>query len=98
LRTSGKTAEADQVASQVAEIDALNSRWQDLYDRITAAETAGLSAESQLGLYQELADTLASLGRPEEARAWHRLVLRIRPKDERSAAALERLRTVVAPR
>jgi tetratricopeptide (TPR) repeat protein len=42
--------------------------------------------------YHLLADLRERLGRPDEARAWHRLVLRDDPRDAVSLAALERLR------
>ena len=43
-------------------------------------------------LYHRLADLREKLGRFDEARAWHRLVLRDVPDDALSLAALERLK------
>jgi hypothetical protein len=42
-------------------------------------------------LYQDLASNMESFGRIEEARAWHRLVLRDQPEDPVSKAAVQRL-------
>jgi tetratricopeptide (TPR) repeat protein len=43
-------------------------------------------------LYQRLADLRETMGRPDEARAWHRLVLRDFPDNALSLAALARLK------
>ncbi len=43
-------------------------------------------------LDQQYADLLESMGRLDEARAWHALALKARPDDPRSLAALERLK------
>ena len=60
-----------------------------LYERKTADLNDGRSHPE---LYQEFADLFERMGRRDEARAWHALVLRTRPGDARSLAAIERLK------
>jgi hypothetical protein len=47
-------------------------------------------------LYQRIADLRERLGLADEAMAWHRLVLRDRPDDPISRAAVARLEVAVA--
>ena len=58
--------------------------------RSVAIKTLGMKPYPKL--YQRLADLREKMGRPDEARAWHRLVLRDFPDDALSLAALERLK------
>ncbi len=44
-------------------------------------------------LYHRLADLRERMGRPDEATAWHRLVLKDDPNDALSRAAVDRLAT-----
>ena len=60
------------------------------YYETLAIKTLGLKPFPEL--YQRLADLRAKMGRPDEARAWHRLVLRDLPANAESLAALERLK------
>ncbi len=57
-----------------------------------AKETRTLGIEPHPELYQEIATLREQLGRYDEARAWHRLVLRDNPDDALSLAALARLK------
>ena len=59
------------------------------YETLTI-KSLGLSPH--LELYQRLADLREKMGRIDEARAWHRLVLRDSPNNVLSLAALERLK------
>jgi len=59
------------------------------YYETLATKTLGLKPHPEL--YQRLADLREKMGRLDEARAWHRLVLRDSPDDALSLAALERL-------
>jgi tetratricopeptide (TPR) repeat protein len=56
----------------------------------TIAKTT-LGRQAHTGLYQLLAGLRERLGRTDEARAWHRLVLRDAPDNAASLAALKRL-------
>jgi tetratricopeptide (TPR) repeat protein len=60
------------------------------YAELVAIKTLGLKPYTEL--YQRLADLREKMGRPDEARAWHRLVLRDSPENALSLAALERLK------
>ncbi len=51
-----------------------------------------LGLKPRPALYQRLADLREKMGRADEARAWHRLVLRDDPTNARSLAALSRLK------
>jgi tetratricopeptide (TPR) repeat protein len=59
------------------------------YDEACAIKTLGLEPRPEL--YQRLAALREQMGRFDEARAWHRLVLRDRPQNALSLAALARL-------
>ena len=54
------------------------------------SRTLGLAPHPDL--YHRLADLRERMGRPDEALAWHRLVLRDAPEDSISLAALGRLK------
>jgi tetratricopeptide (TPR) repeat protein len=60
------------------------------YYETVAIKSLGLKPYTQL--YQRLADLREKMGRFDEARAWHRLVLRDSPDNSLSLAALERLK------
>jgi hypothetical protein len=60
------------------------------YFEVNAIKTLGLKPYPKL--YQRLADLREKMGRPDEARAWHRLALRDVPDDAVSLAALARLK------
>jgi tetratricopeptide (TPR) repeat protein len=61
-----------------------------LYYEALEVKTLGLKPHPEL--YQRLADLREKMGRFDEARAWHRLVLRDQPDDPLSLAALGRLK------
>ena len=60
-----------------------------LYDRANADKALGIAPRAPL--YQEIADLRERMGLTDEALAWHRLVLRDKPDDARSLAAIARL-------
>jgi tetratricopeptide (TPR) repeat protein len=60
------------------------------YYELLTIKTLGLRPYPEL--YQRLADLREKMGRPDEARAWHRLVLRDSPDNATSLAALARLK------
>jgi tetratricopeptide (TPR) repeat protein len=66
------------------------SERQGVYYEVLEIKTLGLEPHPEL--YQRLAGLREQMGRFDEARAWHRLVLRDSPGNALSLAALERLR------
>jgi tetratricopeptide (TPR) repeat protein len=60
------------------------------YNEVLAIKTLGMTPRPKL--YQRLADLREKMGRPDEALAWHRLVLRDLPGDVVSLAAVKRLK------
>jgi tetratricopeptide (TPR) repeat protein len=73
---------------QIAETKDASDR-RGVYYEVVEVKTLGLKPHPQL--YQTLADLREKMGRFDEARAWHRLVLRDSPYDALSLAALKRL-------
>ncbi len=66
------------------------TRQRGAYYETISITTLGLKPHSEL--YQRLADLREKMGRFDEARAWHRLVLRDSPDNVLSLAALKRLK------
>jgi tetratricopeptide (TPR) repeat protein len=60
------------------------------YFEVRAIKTLGVEPHPRI--YQRLADLREKMGRADEARAWHRQVLRDDPEDAVSLAALKRLK------
>jgi tetratricopeptide (TPR) repeat protein len=60
------------------------------YLEVRAIKTLGVQPHPEL--YQRMADLRETMGRADEARAWHRLVLRDSPDNTVSLAALKRLK------
>jgi tetratricopeptide (TPR) repeat protein len=90
LQLRGSYLEMDPAAGQTAAgPDEMGKRRGVYYEAITIP-TLGLQPHPDL--YRRLADLRERLGRTDEARAWHRLVLRDVPGDSVSLAALERLK------
>jgi hypothetical protein len=89
LRHVGEAAEAERVEQRVRRRDVAIQEIRPLYDR--ANETPGLGARPNLELYQQIADVRERMQLPDEAAAWHQLVLHDDPKNEHSLAALKRL-------
>jgi tetratricopeptide (TPR) repeat protein len=90
LRSAGETTES-------ARVDELLTRYQNAFKQIRpvyveAFEIKRLGLEPRPSLYHRLADLRERMGRFDEARAWHRLVLRDLPDDALSLAALARLK------
>jgi tetratricopeptide (TPR) repeat protein len=66
------------------------NRARGAYYETLSIKTLGVTPHP--ALYQRLADLREKMGRFDEARAWHRLVVRDSPNDPVSLAALERLK------
>jgi tetratricopeptide (TPR) repeat protein len=82
----GKDSPAEGRMSETK--DAADTR--GVYYEVLEVKTLGLRPHPQL--YQRLADLREMMGRYDEARAWHRLVLRDSPDNAISLAALKRLK------
>ena len=89
LRHVGETAEADRIEQRIRRRDVAIQELRPLFDQ--AAATPDLGARPHLELYQRIADVRERMQLPEEASAWHRLVLEMAPNNEVSLAALARL-------
>jgi hypothetical protein len=59
---------------------------------------ADLETRADAGLFRRLADNRERLGRLDEARAWHRLVLERLPHDRQSIEALQRIESRITTR
>jgi Flp pilus assembly protein TadD len=89
LRHVGEVAEAQRLEQRVRRRDVAIQEIRPLYDQAT--ETPGLGTRPHPELYQRIADVRKRMQLPDEARAWHRLVLDHDPTNEHSLAALKRL-------
>jgi tetratricopeptide (TPR) repeat protein len=89
LRMTGDTAELERVNRSYTSFEESFKQLRPVYQGALADSTLGLTPHPQL--YQRLADLRERMGRPEEARAWHRLVLRDDPNNAISLAAIGRL-------
>jgi Flp pilus assembly protein TadD len=89
LRHVGETAEAEQIEQRVRRRDIAIQEIRPLYDQAT--EIRGLGTRPLPELYQRIADVRERMQLPDEARAWHRLVVESDPKNQASLAALARL-------
>jgi tetratricopeptide (TPR) repeat protein len=89
LRHVGRAAEADRIQERLVRRDVAIQELRPLYDRVS--EAPGLGSRTHLKLYQEIAQTRERMQLPEEARAWHQLVLQSEPDNAVSVDALSRL-------
>jgi tetratricopeptide (TPR) repeat protein len=89
LRQAGATAELERVNRWYRSFEDAFKQMRPAYQEALAVPDLGVSPHS--ALYHRLADLRERLGRPDEARVWHRQVLRDNPSDAISLAALDRL-------
>jgi tetratricopeptide (TPR) repeat protein len=89
LHALGRKDEADGIDRFNQDAGEARAEVPDLYRQIDAATRRASRVESEL--FQRLARNRERLGRLREARAWHRLVLEQRPRDQHSLDALQRL-------
>ncbi len=94
LRAAGRRREAEDIDIKVRDAIAARDRALALYREADAEKALGARPHPEL--YQRIAGLRERMGLPEEALAWHRLVLRDRPDDPSSRAAVARLETAVA--
>jgi Flp pilus assembly protein TadD len=89
LRHVGETAEAGRIEQRVRRREIALQELRPLFDQ--AAATGDLGVGPHTDLYQKIAVARERMQLPEEASAWHRLVLGNDPKNEVSLAAIARL-------
>ena len=90
LRAAGETAELHRVDPLLTVYQDALKQMRPVYVEAFAIKTLGLEPRTEL--YHRLAGLREQVGRFDEARAWHRLVLRDDPDDALSLAALARLK------
>jgi tetratricopeptide (TPR) repeat protein len=90
LKAAGETAELDRVDHLLTVHRNALAQTRPVYAEAKALKTLG--GEPHADLYHRLAELREQAGRLDEARAWHRLVLRGDPHDAASLAALARLK------
>ncbi len=89
LRNAGDDNAAQELGPRLARIEEARKSLRELYDQADTLPALGVKPYPDF--YQEIAETLETLGRIEEARVWHRLVLSDQPNDPISRDALARL-------
>jgi tetratricopeptide (TPR) repeat protein len=82
----GKDRDGEETLAETKEA----SDRRGLYYEVLEVKTLGLKPHPEI--YQRLAELREKMGRFDEARAWHRLVLRDQPDNVLSLAALGRLK------
>ena len=90
LRAGGETAEFHRADQLRTVYQSAFRQMRPVYVEAFVIKTLGL--EPRTGLYHRLARLREQMGRFDEARAWHRLVLRDVPDDALSLDALARLK------
>jgi tetratricopeptide (TPR) repeat protein len=89
LRTARKLEDADVLEARRKVIESARKNALPLYEE--ANKVPGMGVQPHTDLYQRLADVREQMGRPDEAIAWHKLVLADEPENRISRGALERL-------
>ncbi len=89
LRLAGRGAEAEALDPIFRAATSARQRALSLYHEVNAIKDLGTAPHPEL--YRRIADLREQMGRPDEALAWHRLILRERPDDPISRAAVERI-------
>jgi tetratricopeptide (TPR) repeat protein len=96
LRASGRADVLGVLESRFRSLSAARDEALALYKDADAIKSLGTEPHAEL--CHRLADLRESMGRPDEALAWHRLVLELEPRDSASRAAVERLATASSDR
>ena len=79
LRAVGETADFHRIDQLLTTYQTAFKQMQAVYTEALSAKTLGVAPHTEL--YHQLATLREQLGRFDEARAWHRLVLRDIPDD-----------------
>ena len=90
LRTAGNPGEFDRIERCLTKYQTAFKQLRAVHTEASTVRTLGV--EPHTDLYHRLATLREDMGRFDEARAWHRLVLRDAPDDPLSLAALIRLK------
>jgi tetratricopeptide (TPR) repeat protein len=90
LRSLGDSAEHDRIDRLLTTYQSAYKEMRGVYQEAKAEAT--LHRRPNTALCHRLAELREQLGRLDEARAWHRLILRDNPDDSASLAALARLK------
>lgn len=90
LRAVGKTGEADRIEKLRTDYETAFKQLRSVYFEAKEIRTLGLRPHSDI--CHRIADLREKMGRFDEARAWHHLILRFAPTDLVSLAAIERLK------
>jgi tetratricopeptide (TPR) repeat protein len=96
LRASGRRHETDEFDLRVRDAMAARDQALAVYRAANAVKTLGVAPHVEL--YHRIADLRERMGVPDEALAWHRLVLHETPEDPISRAAAARLEASVGTR
>jgi tetratricopeptide (TPR) repeat protein len=89
LRHVGQAAEADLIKQRVSRRDVAIQELRPLYDQATDIKDLQLGSHREL--CQQIANARENMQLPDEAIAWHKLVLENYPENEVSLEALRRL-------
>jgi hypothetical protein len=89
LRAAGETAESERIDQLLEGYRTAYKQTRPAYNQALAVKTLGLEPHPQI--CHRMADLREKVGRFDEARLWHRLVLRDDPDNALSLAALKRL-------
>ena len=93
LKAAGRLEEARKFDHKVRAAQEARDQVLPLYKEANAEKTLGVAPHADL--YHRLADLRERMGRPDEALAWHRLVLRDQPDDPISREAVARLQASI---
>lgn len=94
LQAAGRPEQARAFDQKVRAAQEARDQVLPLYQEADAVKTLGVAPHAEL--CRRLADLRERMGRLDEALAWHGLVLRDRPDDPTSRAAVARLRAAIA--
>jgi tetratricopeptide (TPR) repeat protein len=89
LKVAGRTSELLAYESRLRALRAASEQAPSLY--LEANSTAHLGTAPHADLFHRLANLREGMGRPDEAVAWHRLILADHPADPASRSGLARL-------
>jgi len=90
LRAVGKAAEFHRIDELLTGYQTAFKQMRAVHGEALAVKTLGVAPHPEL--YHRLATLREQMGRFDEARAWHHLVLRDLPEDPLSLATLARLK------